>query len=459
MLDFKRLVSRAIVFVFYISAPLGGGYAHLTLAADSAVVVPNAGETAVDVSNRLDAEIDSIQQEIDAAEAAHGPFHVELLDPLQRMISLQTGLEDYQEVDRLIDRYLHITRINQDLSSFSQLPALVEQISNDIRLEQWQSINDRFQLMSWIFARRSNFDTEDLLSLLDEFAAWNLAAVYIDIPELRADHFMAYRAVMENAIDFAEREYGPGSAALVPWLYRAAIMEYRGMTMQRTGDELRVGPNAGSLVDALKAIRRIRSIVAQIENPEATGMSMVYEADFIKLANNLDRNRNYGSSDALYRQAVDTLRESGLDEEKISAFFKQPAILPMNRFYASIDSAIQEQKPTDLELIPEIDIGSDIDSALEFTAWNESLRFTRRPDKTSLIAGLNTDLNSVLLQFSLDKNGNARNIDAVYSFPNAGHARAYARNAVERFTFRSNPTVNRWRSEHRPVNLLYRYTP
>lgn len=459
MCDSKRLMKLILDFVFCISAIWGVAWAQYTLAADFTVIDLKENESAVDVSNRIVAEISTIQLEIDAAETAHGPFHVELLEPLQRMISLQIGLESYQEVDRLIDRYLQINRINQSLSSFSQLPALLEQISNDIRQEQWQSINDRFQFMTWIFAQHSNFDTEDLLSLLDEFAAWNLAAVYIDIPELRADHFMAYRAVIENAVDFAEREYESRSASFVPWLYRAALMEYRGMMMQRTGDELRLGRKAGSFDAALSAIRRIQPIVDQFDSPEATGMALVYEADFIKLANDLGRNKNYGSSDALYRQAVDSFREGGVDEEKISAFFRQPTILPMKRFYSSIDSAMQEQRPIDLEATLGISIDGDIEEAIEFTAWNESLRFSRRPEITSLISGLSTELNLVLLQFSLDKIGNAKNIDAMYSLPAGGHARAYARNAVERFTFRSNPTANRWRSEQRPVKLLYRYTP
>ncbi len=455
----KRLMKLALRFAFCIAAMCGLIWVQFTIAADSTIIDQRADESALEVSNRIIAEVSAIQEELDAAETAYGPFHTELLEPLQRMLSLQIGLENYPEVDRLIDRYLQLNRINHSPSSFGQLPALIEQISNDIRQQQWQSINDRFQFMAWIFTKHSNFDTEDLLSLLDEFAAWNLAAVYIDIPELRAEHFMAYRAVMENAVDFAEREYGSENALFVPWLYREALMEYRGVTMQRTGDELRVGPRAGSLDDAVSAIRRIRPIVDQFERPEATGMAIVYEADYIKLANDLGRNKNYGSNDALYRLAVDIFREGGVDEEKIVAFFRQPTILPMKKFYSSIDSAMQEQRPTELEATLGTRIEGDIGEAIEFTAWNESLRFTRRPEKTSLIAGLNTELNSVLLRLSLDKQGNARNIDAIYSSPPGGHPKAYARNAIERFSFRPNPAANRWRSERRPVNIFYRYTP
>ena len=337
MHDCKRLMKPALDFLLCISAVLGVAWVQFSVAAESTIIDQQAEESAIDVSNRIIAEVSAIQREIDSAETVYGPFHIQLLEPLQRMLSLQIGLENYREVDRLIDRYLQISRINQSLSSFNQLPALVEQISNDIRLEQWESINDRFQFMTWIFAQHSNYDTEDLLSLLDEFAAWNLAAVYIDIPELRADYFMAYRAVIENAVEFAEREYGSGGALFVPWLYRAALMEYRGMTMQRTGDELRLGLKAGSLDDALSAVRRIRPIADQFDNPEATAMAMVYEADFIKLANDLGRNKNYGNSDALYRQAVEKFREGGLDEEKIRLFpaannTADEAILHVDRF-------------------------------------------------------------------------------------------------------------------------------
>ena len=459
MLTSKGAGKLIFEFLFCIAVICGVSWVQITVAADSSATDQQGKESAADISNRVLAEISAIQIDIDRAQSSFGPFHAELLEPLQRMVSLQIGLENYQEVDRLLDRYLQINRINAGPSTLAQVPALVEQISNDIRQEDWQSINDRFQFITWLYAQHSNFDTVDLLSLLDEFAAWNLTAVYIDIPELRADHFMAYRAVLENALDFAEREYGDESTLLVPWLYRAALMEYRGITMQRTGDELRVGPGAGSLDDALLMIRRIRAIVNQYDNAEAKAMAMVYEADFIKLANELGRNKYYGSSDDLYRQAIAGFRAGGVAEEKISAFFKQPVILPMNRFYAFIDSATQEQKPVDIQSKPGITLDWDIEQAMEFTAWNESLPFARRPEKTSLFAGLSTELQSVLLQFSIDKHGDAKNADAIHSIPATAGPRAYARNAVDQFTFRPNPTASRWRSERRSVNLLYSYTP
>ena len=416
-------------------------------------------ESAVDVSNRIVAEISSIQEEINLAESVNGPFDLGLLEPLQRMISLQRSLDNYEEVDRLIDRYLQVNRINRNLSSFHQLPALVEQISNDINQEDWQSINDRFQFITWIFAQHSNFDTEDLLSLLDEFASWNLTAVYIDSPEFRKDHFDAYRAVIENAVEFAEREYSSRSISLVQWWYRAALMEHRGMNIQRTGDELRVGPGAGSPEGALASIRKIRGLMRELGNSEAEGMAVVYEADFLALSNHYSRNRSYGSSDRLYRQAVDLFREGGVSEETIDVFFKQVAIIPLKKFHFTIESAMQEQEPLALRPILGTEIGDDIQYGLEFTAWNESLRFTRRPDRTSLFSGLSTQLHSVLLELTIDKQGNLRNVSSLFSNPDNVRDRAFARDAVEELLFRPNPTANRWRSESRLAMLLYRYTP
>ena len=447
----KRLVVHAGLIMFSL--------ANFSVAADSALPPPQIPETAVVTSNRIVAEIAAIQQEIEAAESEHGPFHLEVLEPLQRMIALQTGFGDYEEVDRLIERYLQLTRINQNLSSFGQLTALVQQISNDIELENWESINDRFQFMTWIFSQHSNFDTEDLLSLLDEFAAWNLAAIYIDHPELRDDHFMAYRAVIENAVEFAGREYGTNNARYIPWLYREALMEYRGETIQRTGDELRVGPAAGSFENALAALKRIREIVDQFDNPEATGLALVYEADYIRIANALERNKHFGSSERIYREAIKSFQEAGIPEDKISQFFSQPVILPNAKFHTSIDEAMQDQLPIGIENVLGGNELVNSDEALEFTAWNESLRFTRRPERTSLFTGLSTELYSVLLEVNLDKQGNARNIDGILSVPDNGKWRAYARDAVEELTFRPNPTANRWRSESRDFLLLYRFTP
>ncbi len=434
-------------------------HANLAIAADSALSPSQKPETAVEASNRIAAEITTIQQEIESAESVHGPLHLEVLEPLQRMITLQTGLENYEEVDLLIERYLQLTRINQNLSSFGQLSALADQISNDIELENWESINNRFQFMTWIFSQHSNFDTEDLLSVLDEFAAWNLAAIYIDHPELRDDHFMAYRAVIENAVEFAEREYGINNTRYVSWLYREALMEYRGETIQRTGDELRVGPAAGSFENALVAIEKIREIVDQFDSPEATGLALVYEADFIRIANSLERNKYFGSSERIYRDAIESFQEAGISEDKIAQFFSQPAILPYKKFHTSIDAAMEDQLPIEVANIFGKNEMLNSDEALEFTAWNESLQFTRRPERTSLFTALDTELYSVLLEVNLDKQGNARTIEGILSVPDSGKWQAYARDAVEKFTFRPNPTANRWRSESRKFLLLYQFTP
>ncbi|MEQ9344339.1 MAG: hypothetical protein RIN53_14865 [Gammaproteobacteria bacterium] len=140
-------------------------------------------------------------------------------------------------------------------------------------------------------------------------------------------------------------------------------------------------------------------------------------------------------------------------------FFKQAVIIPLKKFHLTIDSAMQEQEPLALTPILGSEIGDDVQYGLEFTAWNESLRFTRRPDRTSLFSGLSTELHSVLLELTIDKQGNLRNVSSLFSIPDSGRDRAFARDAVEELLFRPNPTANRWRSEPRPVVLLYRYTP
>jgi hypothetical protein len=129
------------------------------------------------------------------------------------------------------------------------------------------------------------------------------------------------------------------------------------------------------------------------------------------------------------------------------------------KFHTSIDAAMQEQLPIGIDSVFGRNETLNSNEALAFTAWNESLRFTRRPEKTSLFTGLNTELYSVLLEVDLDKQGNARNIDGVLSVPDSGRWRAYAREAVEKFTFRPNPTASRWRSETREFLLLYQFTP
>ena len=142
----------------------------------------------------------------------------------------------------------------------------------------------------------------------------------------------------------------------------------------------------------------------------------------------------------------------GIAESKIDAFFAKPTVLPMQEFHHSIDSAMAQQSPYDIT----IEGSNEPTSVIEFTAWNTAAPFIKRPERQSLTAAPEVELNSVLLQIEVGEDGLVRGTEVLDSSLDDQWLRSRASTTARRMVFRANPDENMWRSNSRMVNLVYK---
>lgn len=421
------------------------------------------GNVFIELSNQFSQRIEALQQEIAELEFAGGPYSDDLRKPLIELTHLYIDAGEFDEAESLLNRRLQILRVNEGPGTLSQLPAILELMTKDLRQGNLSGISDQFQFLTWLHTRNPNLPPIERLGALDNLATWHQGAVYIDSPANRIYHFLDYRSTTETMLQLAEQEYGRDSLEIVPYLYREALLKWHEFSFARAEDELSHDYRAKVagwsstrfLVDeALGIVREIQDIVDRQGDAEARAMALIFETDFLKLANPMSPNVNY-------RRARSQLLETGLPNARIEHFFEQATVIPMARYHFTLEEAISEQEPAlvAVELAPEGDeTGPSELPIVEFVAWNESLPFARRPQTSGMIESFNVPLYSVLMEVVIGATGHPSRLRILGTTSDDPSVLIHARDAMRRFTFRPN-SLSWWLSKKKSVNLLYVFPP
>ena len=442
--------------------------APLVEAADSIPTDKLIGESALSVSNRISEEISSLREQISFLESEYGPYHQALLTPLRELTHLQVELKNFQGAERLLERRLQIHRIVDGPSNLTQLDTIFDLISNEIREQQWQSVTDQYEFIQWLVYNNANANVEQKLDLLSDAASWHVAAIHLDTNENRMLHLTEYEKTIDSIVTLAEAEYGQESPQLVPLLYKKAMERYLQFTFTQATDELYAqhrehqgesGPYSTNrslaslrkcyLSNSHTLLKEIRDIVETTDDPETLGMAMVDEAACFRLY------KPRAPVSRLYLEARRKLVESGVSEKKIDTFFAQPTIIPVAEIYLSINSALAGQETFDQKMNTSEKEAESVRIS-EFIALESSLLISRRRDASRIIADAEQDLNSVLLQLEVRRDGFVGSIKVLGSTPDETRVRRHGVDAAKLLTFRLNP-INRWWSAKRTTTLLYRY--
>ncbi|MDP6415627.1 MAG: hypothetical protein QGG54_11485, partial [Gammaproteobacteria bacterium] len=314
-------------------------------------------ESALETSTRLQQQIALFDEQIIALESEFGPFHQALLEPLQGLTDLHIEAGDFEEVSGLLNRRLQLLHTLEGPSTLNQITVLTELISNDIRLQRWGSVTDRFELIHLLHTQNPEVDATTRLASLEELRTWHQAAVYADEPRRRVTHFLESREIQKDIISRAEREFGENGVELIPWLYGYAVDQHRIKAFLSSTDELghaarrdiarrEARGQISYLREGFNVVERIQEIVETLDNPEAEAMAKLYVADFQLLMREYSNSsfggrvatRSRGNSASTYRDAMEMLQEAGIDQAKIDAFFQRPVVLPISEYYLSLDA-------------------------------------------------------------------------------------------------------------------------
>ena len=449
----KLSTSSIFIFLFYC------GQSLLAAELDSPA---NHPISALSRSNDFIQKQTQFEARISSLESQYGSYDSTLLEPLQGLAVLFLETENLSAVQQMISRRLQIIRIQEGPASLSQLAIIAEAIENAIARHSWSEVTEYFETIQWLYFQDSTADSTALLTAMKATSDWHLTAVYLDKPNERMSHFVAYRAINRRLLPLIKSHYKGNDAAIVSWLYRQALEQRRVIDMLRSEDEL--GAAANEVIfrtelrpissysrQALDIMEHIRTAVESSQNLEAQAMAMIYHADFQTL-------HGFNGSVRLYRQAMEKLREAGISEERIEAFFFRPVVLPVNQIHLTIDRALSQQQ-TDGYSVSLSHNGSATDIHMgSFIAWNESVPTSRRPAATILASHAQTELNEIWMRFTINSIGKSRIVDITQAQPNTPKVRHNAIDAIKAMQFRPR-FIDGKRKRVKDITMIYFYPP
>ena len=452
--------------------------------------------------SQLNEQLDAYRGQIADLESEYDAYHPSIQEPLSSMVSLLIEFEDYERVADLQNRQLQLARTNLGLLDLGLIPLLEDIISNQMRMGDWSQVSDTLEHIRYIHASQSNPDVEQQLMAMDRQAHWYMNRVYLDGGRDGVRGFFYGRAIYRRMEELAEETYGEDSLEMIPWLYKRAYNYFQLVELLnargRFGDDaidrlvsedgasrlqssrrgsinlgnspywgpspiVTVPSSRGSIVpitepgerigerylrDGLILVTRIEELIATQDDVEARAMALIYHGDFQLL---MSSGLGYRS----YRKAREQLLEAGIAEEKIESFFNTPTAIPAQKYFTTLQDAIDYQQ-RGLNDFEKPDSNADDEQSIVFTAWSEDLGSSPRPPQDFPLVNTVLDLAYVDLEVNISRTGNVSSVDVISAMPDERGVRRQATRAIREISFR--PAIIEGATKRlRDVRIRYLY--
>lgn len=317
-------------------------------------------------------------------ENSYGPYDKNLSQHLMGLgVNYQNRGRHKEAVD-IFRRAMHVSRISDGLYSLSQIPMLEHLIESGVASGDWESANDSHQYLYWLYRRNFGENDPRMLPAITKLSNWHLNAYALDSGTGLFEHLISAHNLYNMAISIITRAYGEYDLRLVGALKGLTVSNYYLATYQanapqRAEFETGFASNRSRMDEKARldqyilnsyssgkaAISRIRDVYAS--NPQVPEDAEVVAQ--IQLADwNLLFNRWHTAID-LYQSAYDSLVTSPNGKTLADEYFSKPVALP------------------DLPLLK-----SNLDTTEEGNEY-------------------------VLVSFDVTRNGHARNIEIIESYP------------------------------------------
>lgn len=122
----------------------------------------------------LSRELEVRQQSIVDLQSEQGIYYPGLIEAYSDIARLQVELEDFESATQSLNDALQIARINTGLYSEQQLPLIDELIDQNIRMQEWQEVDDLVHLDHHIASRVYDNVGADYLAAADDYGKWKL---------------------------------------------------------------------------------------------------------------------------------------------------------------------------------------------------------------------------------------------------------------------------------------------
>lgn len=289
-------------------------------------------------------EIGNFDQILEDLEIEGGAWSVQIAEELTELGDLLQAQGKYEESIDVLDRAVHINRVNNGLFSPNQVPLIKKVVDAHIALGQWSEADDRQQYAFYVQTRAYSIGDPRMIEVFDNLARWNISTFYRGIDEDPTPRlfqtYMLYRAATESVAT----HFGTQDPRYLPLLHKVAgaadlmgrfspegssagsrLNSELRMSSQFVGSSMRPQGPDDTGVEALETIIAYYNDPAlpkTDENLVARARAMAELGDW-----NLLRDRRQGAMRA-YEDAYEQLAEAENSADLLSQVFGEIVFLP-----------------------------------------------------------------------------------------------------------------------------------
>lgn len=160
-----RMIRLPLLSALLLVAPLSLNAGSADQTSDKAIATENPA-----------AQLAALQQAIRELESSGDTWHPDLAESMISLAAQLQELGDHLGALPLLERTVHLNRVNQGLFGLEQVPALRMQIESHLALGQWDEADGLHQYLFYVHSRALDDSDPALIAALEEYARWNMEA-------------------------------------------------------------------------------------------------------------------------------------------------------------------------------------------------------------------------------------------------------------------------------------------
>lgn len=143
---------------------------------------------------------------VQTLESEFGPFDARLSEPLLATGSMLAEAGDYHGAVRVMERALHVMRVNQGLYSEPQIAVVERLVEFNAALEDWEAVDENFRYLEFLYRRL--FDQGGLRwdHGIAQVADWHVIAINKNLGDDRDEHLRQANKLFKQRLAYAEQD-------------------------------------------------------------------------------------------------------------------------------------------------------------------------------------------------------------------------------------------------------------
>lgn len=163
--------------------------------------------------------------DVSTHKSVHGTFDSALIDMLVQLADTQSLTGQYENAIESLEEALQVSRIHNGLFHYSQIEIVDELIANEVLMENWEAVNDFYDLEEHMFRRLFEPTDARLEVGLEKVSAWHINAVNEDIDGNKKEHLEKLQELLTIRLAVVENLLGSDNARYDYLLNNLAYVE------------------------------------------------------------------------------------------------------------------------------------------------------------------------------------------------------------------------------------------